>query len=197
MVDNGSKTAQGELQKRVKLGPAAINKLLDQMVAECQSLLAGKQPLVVGIHTGGVWVAQALAKRLQCGSGEVDVSFHRDDILKRGLPRQTAVTQLPVSLRGRTVVLVDDVLHTGRTIRAALEEIYDRGRPAQVLLAVLVDRGGHELPIRADVVGEYLTLAPGELLKLSGPKPLKIEVHSGRDESVINQPHDGNVEVNG
>ncbi|MBL4620771.1 MAG: bifunctional pyr operon transcriptional regulator/uracil phosphoribosyltransferase PyrR [Immundisolibacteraceae bacterium] len=182
MINNGSKIAKGGSQRRVKLGPTAISKLLDQMATECQSLLAGKQPLVVGIHTGGVWVAQELAKRLQSSCAEVDISFHRDDILKRGLPRQTAVTQLPVSLTGRTVVLVDDVLHTGRTIRAALEELYDRGRPAQVLLAVLVDRGGHELPIRADVVGQQLDLVGGDQVKLSGPKPLKIEVHHSGDE---------------
>ena len=178
MIDTESSPNNSGLQKRVKLGPAAINKLLDSMASESHSLLGDQTPLVVGIHTGGVWVAQALAQRLGCNCAEVDVSFHRDDILKRGLPRQTAVTQLPVSLAGRTVLLVDDVLHTGRTIRAALEELYDRGRPARVLLAVLVDRGGHELPIRADVVGQQLSLAEGALVKLSGPKPLKIEVHT-------------------
>ena len=181
MIDTESSPNKRVVQQRVKLGPAAINKLLDQMAVECQSQIGSEPPLVVGIHTGGVWIAQALAKRLQSNCAEVDVSFHRDDILKRGLPRQTAVTQLPVSLAGRTVVLVDDVLHTGRTIRAALEELYDRGRPARVLLAVLVDRGGHELPIRADVVGQTLSLKPGETVKLAGPKPLKVEVHSSTD----------------
>ena len=181
MTDIKSTVNKGASHKRVKLGSAAINKLLDRMADECRSKIADEVPLVVGIHTGGVWIAQALARRLQSNSAEVDVSFHRDDILKRGLPRQTAVTQLPVSLAGRTVILVDDVLHTGRTIRAALEELYDRGRPARVLLAVLVDRGGHELPIRADVVGEYLNLKAGESVKLSGPKPLKVEVHSSSD----------------
>ncbi|MEL0081934.1 MAG: bifunctional pyr operon transcriptional regulator/uracil phosphoribosyltransferase PyrR [Gammaproteobacteria bacterium] len=153
-----------------------VEPLLDQMAEACRSLLAGEAALVVGIHTGGVWVAEALARRLGLSSGQLDVSFHRDDILKSGLPQQTAVTQLPVTIDGRTILLVDDVLHTGRTIRAALDELYDYGRPARVVLAVLLDRGGYELPIRADIIGQPLALAAGQSAKLIGPDPLSIEI---------------------
>lgn len=138
--------------------------------------LAIQDLLVVGIHTGGVWVARLVAEQLGAQLGEVDISFHRDDILKSGLPQQTSVTRLPVTLDGRTVLLVDDVLHTGRTVRAALDELYSYGRPARVLLAVLIDRGGYELPIRADIVGQQMQLVPGQRVKLSGPEPLRIEL---------------------
>lgn len=157
-----------------------IDTLLDQMAIDCRELLAGEPALVVGIHTGGVWVGQALASRLGFNCAELDVSFHRDDILKSGLPQQTAVTRLPVTIDGRTILLVDDVLHTGRTIRAALDELYDHGRPARVMLAVLIDRGGYELPVRADVVGQVLSLAPGQSVKLVGPAPLTVEIRESQ-----------------
>ncbi|RLA13801.1 MAG: bifunctional pyr operon transcriptional regulator/uracil phosphoribosyltransferase PyrR [Gammaproteobacteria bacterium] len=153
-----------------------VDPLLDQMAVECRALLAGQSAIVVGIHTGGVWVAEALAARLGFNCAELDVSFHRDDILKSGLPQQTAVTRLPVTIDGQTILLVDDVLKTGRTIRAALDELYDYGRPARVLLAVLVDRGGYELPIRADVTGKLLSLTAGQSVKLTGPEPLEIQI---------------------
>jgi len=153
-----------------------IEPLLDQMAVDCRALLDGETALVVGIHTGGVWIAEALALRLGFACGQVDISFHRDDILKSGLPQQTAATYLPVTIDGRTILLVDDVLHTGRTVHAALDELYDYGRPARVLLAVLVDRGGYELPVRADVVGKLLSVGAGQSVKLTGPQPLKIEI---------------------
>lgn len=160
--------------------------LIDRLSEASRQLLqqyddpALKDLLVVGIHTGGVWVARLIADQLGAELGEVDISFHRDDILKSGLPQQTSVTRLPVTLDGRTVLLVDDVLHTGRTVRAALDELYSYGRPARVLLAVLFDRGGYELPIRADVVGQRLQLEPGQRVKLSGPEPLRVEVQEPR-----------------
>ena len=153
-----------------------IGTLLDQMAIDCQAQLSGDDALVVGIHTGGVWIAELLAQRLGFACAQLDTSFHRDDILKSGLPQQIAVTQMPVSIDGRTLLLVDDVLHTGRTIRAALDEIYDYGRPARVLLAVLVDRGGYELPIRADVVGTQLSVEADQSVKLIGPESLRIEI---------------------
>jgi pyrimidine operon attenuation protein/uracil phosphoribosyltransferase len=118
--------------------------------------------VIVGIHTGGVWVAERLHARLHCALplGMLDISFYRDDFSRIGLHPQVKPSNLPFDLEGRDILLVDDVLHSGRTVRAAMNELFDYGRPASIRLAVLVDRGGHELPIRPDFVG--LTLAvPG------------------------------------
>lgn len=132
-------------------------------------------PLVVGIHTGGVWVAQRLCAALGWPEpAALDVSFYRDDLARAGLPARVRASTLP-DLDGRAVLLVDDVLYTGRTVRAALEELFDYGRPALVRLAVLVDRGGRELPVCADVVGMHLDVPSGTRVKLTGPDPLYLE----------------------
>jgi pyrimidine operon attenuation protein/uracil phosphoribosyltransferase len=118
--------------------------------------------VVVGLQKGGVWVAEALAAVLHgidpshpVPVGSIDVSFHRDDVgLRPIVPGR--VTDIPVSLDGTTVVLTDDVLFTGRTVRAALEALHEYGRPRAVQLAVVVDRGHRELPIRPDFVGKNL-----------------------------------------
>lgn len=104
---------------------------------------------LVGLHTGGVWVAQRLHALLGLAQppGALDVSFYRDDYAQRGLSRDARRSSLPFDIEGRPLVLVDDVLHTGRTVRAALNELFDYGRPARVELAVLVDRGGRQLPV--------------------------------------------------
>ena len=139
-----------------------------------------ENPLFIGIHTGGVWVAERLHQRLdvQQPLGTLDISFYRDDFTRIGLHPQVKTSALPFNVEDGHIVLVDDVLHTGRTIRAALNEIFDYGRPASVLLAVLVDRPGRELPIAADVVGLSQDLAPGQHLKLSGPDPLALEIQA-------------------
>lgn len=117
--------------------------------------------VIVGLQTGGVTFARAMAEALEKIDGEapplgsLDVAFHRDDIgLRPVLP--SAVTEIPVDLTGRVVVLVDDVIFTGRTIRAALDAVHSYGRPRAVQLAVMVDRGHRELPIRPDFVGKNL-----------------------------------------
>src|SRR5213080_2618317 len=133
---------------------------------------------LVGIHTRGVPLAQRLRRLVEERSGEevalgtVDITFYRDDVQVRGgeapLHAQPVVraTQLDFPLEGRTVVLVDDVLYTGRTIRAAIDALFDYGRPARVQLAVLVDRGHRELPIRPDYVGKNLPTARGERIQV-------------------------------
>jgi pyrimidine operon attenuation protein/uracil phosphoribosyltransferase len=125
--------------------------------ALCLSLIEQMRPHVspatalLGIHTGGVWLAQRLhrALGLTLPPGAIDVSFYRDDFGSKGLHPQPKRTEIPFTVEGAHVIIVDDVLYTGRTTRAAINELFDFGRPARVDLAVLVDRGGRELPIAA------------------------------------------------
>lgn len=116
---------------------------------------------VVGIYSGGAWLAERLAAELQLNQrlGFIDVSFYRDDYAEKGLHAEVKPSQIPFEVDGATIVLVDDVLYTGRTTRAAINELFDYGRPAKIMLAALVDRGGRELPIAADFVAEKITLA--------------------------------------
>lgn len=131
------------------ISPPPVPELIERLAALMRPALTDASVLV-GIHTGGVWVADALAARLgrSAPPASVDVSFHRDDHhLGNGLKAGGRASRLPESVEGLHLVLVDDVLYTGRTVRAALNELFDYGRPAKVDLAVLVDRGGRELPI--------------------------------------------------
>ncbi|MBB4864293.1 pyrimidine operon attenuation protein/uracil phosphoribosyltransferase [Pseudomonas nitritireducens] len=155
-------------------------ELIPRMATDLRSYLAQRgidAPRFVGIHTGGIWVAQELLKAL--GSDEIlgilDVSFYRDDFSRSGLHPQVRPSELPFEIDGQHLVLVDDVLMSGRTIRAALNELFDYGRPASVTLVSLVDLNKRELPIRPDIVGETLSLAPNERVKLRGPAPLVLE----------------------
>ena len=124
---------------------------------------------LVGIHTGGVWLAERLhqALGLQLPLGTLDVSFYRDDFNKKGLRRNIKSSDIPFDIDGCDVIIVDDVLYTGRTIRAAINELFDYGRPARIRLATLVDRGGRELPISADFSGADVNVASGESVELT------------------------------
>ena len=124
---------------------------------------------LVGIYTGGAWVAERLHRQLGLATplGVLAVTLHRDDFGVRGLHPEVRRSQIPFDVDGREVVLVDDVLHTGRTVRAALNELFDFGRPSVVRLAVLADRGGRELPVSADFMGARVEVAAGEELVLS------------------------------
>jgi pyrimidine operon attenuation protein/uracil phosphoribosyltransferase len=115
----------------------------------------------VGIYSGGAWIAERLAQMIagEHPLGFIDVSFYRDDFSRTGLKPEVKRTELPFEVEGATVVLVDDVLYTGRSVRAAINELFDFGRPARVELAVLVDRGGRELPIEPTYVGARLAVA--------------------------------------
>lgn len=158
---------------------ADIPTLIDRMADELrQRLDIDKQTVMVGIHTGGVWIARLLHARLgiQKPLGTLDISFYRDDFTRIGMNPQVKPSELPFTLDGRTIILVDDVLHTGRTVRAAMNELFDYGRPASIVLATLVERSGRELPIEANVVGLHMELAEHQHVKLSGPEPLRLEV---------------------
>jgi pyrimidine operon attenuation protein/uracil phosphoribosyltransferase len=123
---------------------------------------------LVGIVTGGAWLAERLHKALGLAVpvGTLDVSFYRDDFRDKGLKRKVAPSTIPFEVDGRDLILVDDVLYTGRTIRAAMNELFDYGRPERIRLAALVDRGGRELPIAAQFVGTTLEISPGQSVDL-------------------------------
>ncbi len=149
---------------------ALYQSLLAQLRAELQSVRAADPAAawsIAGIHSGGAWIAARLAKDLGLPEhGVINVAFHRDDYAKKGLHSQASPTTLPFDVLDRSILLVDDVLATGRTIRAAVNELFDFGRPARVTLAVLADRGGRELPIHAAFVGATVALPPDVQLSL-------------------------------
>ncbi|NBA96627.1 bifunctional pyr operon transcriptional regulator/uracil phosphoribosyltransferase PyrR [Pseudomonas sp. R5(2019)] len=155
-------------------------ELIVRMASDLTAHLARRnitEPHYIGIRTGGVWVAQALLEQLgsDAALGILDVSFYRDDFSQNGLHPQVRPSKLPFEIEGQHLVLVDDVLMSGRTIRAALNELFDYGRPASVTLVCLLDLDAAELPIRPNVVGATLSLQPTERVKLSGPAPLTLE----------------------
>ena len=154
-----------------------IDATIAYMADELRPFLP-KNPLMIGIHTGGVWVAERLHKLLELTEplGTLDIYFYRDDFTRVGVNPTVKTSQLPVNIEDRHVILVDDVLQTGRTIRAGLNEIFDYGRPASVVLAVLLNRDGRELPIEAAIVGHHLRLKKNQHIKLFGPDPLKLEI---------------------
>ncbi|PHS71594.1 MAG: bifunctional pyr operon transcriptional regulator/uracil phosphoribosyltransferase [Methylophaga sp.] len=163
--------------------PADIQLLLDAMAEEIRQALEGSQPLLVGIHTGGAWIAQQLADRLGANFfnaplGTLNIAYYRDDFTRRGMHPQVMPSDLPFSVDDQNLLLVDDVLHSGRTIRAALNEIFDYGRPASVTLAVLIDRTGRDLPIQADIIGQSINLTENQQIKLTNDDGLQLMLRS-------------------
>ncbi|MFK5913351.1 MAG: bifunctional pyr operon transcriptional regulator/uracil phosphoribosyltransferase PyrR [Woeseiaceae bacterium] len=145
--------------------------LLDSLSSDLSHLLTKRNienPVMIGIHTGGLWVANELHQKLniQQPLGALNITFYRDDFTRIGMHPQVQPSNLPFNLDNQHIILVDDVLHTGRTIRAALNEIFDYGRPASVMLAVLVERECRELPISADVAGIHMSLENNQHIKL-------------------------------
>ena len=140
------------------------------LLAGVRRMLA-EQPdaVLVGIWSGGAWLAERLQADLGRGgeAGVITSTLHRDDFAERGLAADGGTTKLPFEVDGARIVLIDDVLYTGRTIRAVVNELYDFGRPANVSLAVLVDRGGRELPIEPAFAAARVTLAPTQRLALA------------------------------
>ena len=166
-----SADASFNLKARV-MGEAEVRRALLRISHEIVEGNKGTDDLViVGIRTRGAPLADRIATAIadfegvDLPSGALDVALYRDDVALRS-PRSLEATTVPADLDGRVVVLVDDVLYTGRTIRAAFDAVLDLGRPRAIRLAVLVDRGHRELPIRADHVGKNLPTAAGEIVKV-------------------------------
>ena len=160
------------------------DQLLEKLATDLENLLEHRSidnPLIIGIHTGGAWLAEKLQKHLGIDEelATLDISFYRDDFSRIGMNPQVKPSNIPQQIEDRHIILVDDVLQSGRTIRAAMNEIFDYGRPASIMLACLIVRSGRELPIQADVVGQQLELAENEQIKLTGPDPLAWVVKQG------------------
>ncbi len=165
------------------LNDTDIPRLLDNLEAHISRQIQQRRlhkPLMIGIHTGGVWVANIMHQRLRIKDPlyTMDIAFYRDDFSQIGMHPEIKPSQLPTHLEGRDIILIDDVFYTGRTIRAALNEIFDFGRPNQVLLAVLIERDGRQIPVRPDCVGANISLPPGQRIKLTGPEPLGIHIQT-------------------
>ncbi len=137
---------------------------------------------LVGIHTGGVWLAQRLHKALALTQplGTIDVSFYRDDYASRGLHPKVKPSSIPFEVADADIVLVDDVLYTGRTIRAAMNELFDYGRPRRIRLATLVDRGGRQLPIAAQFVGAEISVSDAEQIELQADEQGRLSLAISR-----------------
>ena len=130
------------------------------LALRAREMFVGEKLKLVGVHTGGVWLAERLKRDLNVEDpvGILDVSFYRDDFDQSGLKPAVRPSQIAFDVSGSHILLVDDVLNTGRTVRAAMNEIFDYGRPAKIDLAVLIDRGGRELPVAAGIVGATIEL---------------------------------------
>jgi pyrimidine operon attenuation protein/uracil phosphoribosyltransferase len=170
----------------VILNARAVARTISRMADEILERNDGTDHLMlVGIQRRGVQIAERLVEvirereQVEVPRGALDITLYRDDLQSIGPRPIVGKTHLPGALEGQVVVIVDDVLFTGRTIRAALDELADFGRPSRIMLAVLVDRGGRELPIHADVVGKKVAVPPG------GRVDVFVPALDGRDEVVL------------
>jgi pyrimidine operon attenuation protein/uracil phosphoribosyltransferase len=148
------------------------------LLSRTRELVAGRDVRLVGIHTGGVWIAERLKVDLDVAHpvGSLDVSFYRDDFDRSGLSATVKPSQIPFDVADRNLLLVDDVLYTGRTTRAALNELFDHGRPARIDLAVLIDRGGRELPVAPTIVGRTIEVPADISVVLSRDDDLRLHL---------------------
>ncbi len=160
-----------------------ISELLNNLETALKHIIGQRQlvnPLMIGIRTGGCWIAEQIHQRLAISEplGLLDISFYRDDFSQIGVNPNVKPSQLPTNIEGRDIILIDDVFYTGRTIRAAMNEIFDYGRPNQIVLAVLIARDGKQIPLNPDCVGVSITLNADQRIKLTGPNPLAIHLET-------------------
>ena len=144
-----------------------VDVMLSEMADSIKPMLEDS-PLLVAICSGGVWVAEKLHQKLNLSEpvGLLDITFYRDDFSRVGLNPSVRSSSLPVAIDHRHIILIDDILHTGRTVRAALNELFAWGRPASVVLAVLLDRGDRELPFQAEIIGHRFSLDKHQFVKI-------------------------------
>ena len=152
-------------------------QLLEALTAKMRPEV-GPETGLIGIYTGGVWLAERLhdALGIKTPLGSLDVSFYRDDYGKIGLHRDVKRSNIPFDVEERPLIVVDDVLYTGRTVRAAMNEIFDYGRPGRIRLAALVDRGGRQLPIAPDFVGTVMSLEGDQGIELKRDERGRLEL---------------------
>ena len=146
--------------------------LLAEMTAKIQAqvnALGLANTALVGIHSGGVWLMQRIQASInqEIATGTLDAALYRDDFAQRGLKAQSRPSDLTFDIQNKHIILIDDIFYTGRTTRAAMNELFDYGRPASVQLAVLINRGGAQLPIQPNIVGAHIALTPTQNLQLS------------------------------
>ncbi|WP_091835345.1 bifunctional pyr operon transcriptional regulator/uracil phosphoribosyltransferase PyrR [Marininema halotolerans] len=162
------------MEMKTILDEAAIRRALTRIAHEIIERNKGvSETVLVGIRTRGIYLAKRLAERIhqiegqQVPVGELDITLYRDDLTEKTEQPEVRDSDLPVSIHGKTVVLVDDVLFTGRTVRAAMDALIDQGRPKMIQLAVLVDRGHRELPIRPDYIGKNVPTSQSEVVTVT------------------------------
>ena len=162
-----------------------ITPLLERFVTDFTDTFDLNNIRIIGIHRGGFWLADWLQQQLQYSQpiGALDISFYRDDLSARGLQPQVRPSTIPFDVDDANIVLIDDVILSGRTVRAALNEIFDYGRPNSVRLACLIDIGKHELPIRPDVCASTIDLLDNERIELTGPQPMALYKVSQKESS--------------
>ena len=165
--------ARSAADRQTILDARALSRALQRMAVEILELAQGAEGLVlIGIQRRGVELAERIAARIEKDEGvavprgALDITLYRDDLETVGPRPVVGETRLPGDLTGTHAVIVDDVLYTGRTVRAALDELADFGRPKRISLCVLIDRGGRELPIQADIIGKVVRTAPGDRIEV-------------------------------
>jgi pyrimidine operon attenuation protein/uracil phosphoribosyltransferase len=154
-----------------------VDQLCERLAAELKPRV-GPKTAMIGIHTGGAWLAERLHALLKLPEplGLMDIAFYRDDYHAQGLHHDPKRTKIPFDVNGRELLLVDDVLYSGRTVRAAMNELFDYGRPASISLVVLADRGGRQLPICAQHCGTQIDVPAGMRLRLKRSAEGKLEM---------------------